>query len=68
MTGGGVFDAAVPAVSTDPEGDGTLTLEFADCTQGMVNYAITSLGISGEIPIQRISAGNMPLCESLDQQ
>ena len=68
MTEGGVFDAAVPAVSTDPEGDGTLTLEFADCTQGMVSYAITSLGISGEIPIQRISAGNVPLCESLDQQ
>jgi hypothetical protein len=68
MTEGGVFDSATTAASTDPVGDGTLTLEFADCTEGMVSYAINSLGISGEIPIQRISAGNVPLCESLNTQ
>ncbi len=67
VTQGGVFDAATPAASTDPAGDGSLTLEFADCTEGMVTYAITSLGISGEIPIQRISLDNVPLCESFDQ-
>jgi hypothetical protein len=67
VTGGGVFDSAMPAASTDPAGDGTLTLEFADCTEGVVTYAITSLGISGEIPIQRISLDNVPLCELLDQ-
>ncbi len=68
MTEGGVFDSATPATATDPAGDGTLTLEFADCTEGMVTYAITSLGISGEIPIQRISTGNVPLCDSLNAQ
>lgn len=67
VTEGGVFDAGMPAASTDPDGDGTLTLEFADCTEGMVTYAITSLGISGEIPIQRISLDNVPLCESFDE-
>ena len=67
MTEGGVFDSATPPASTDPTGDGTLTLEFADCDEGMVTYAITSLGISGEIPIQRISLDNVPLCESFDQ-
>jgi hypothetical protein len=66
VTKGGVFDSAAPSASTDPTGDGTLRLEFADCTEGMVTYAITSLGISGEIPIQRISASNLPSCESLD--
>ncbi len=68
VTEGGVFDSATPAASTDPAGDGTLTIEFADCTKGLVTYAITSLGISGEIPIQRISASNVPLCESLNAQ
>jgi len=65
VTEGGVFDAAEPVAETDPAGDGTLTIEFADCTEGLVSYEITSLGISGEIPIQRISPDNVPLCESL---
>jgi hypothetical protein len=30
-----------------------------------VNYEITSLDISGEIPIQRIVPDNVPLCEAL---
>jgi len=65
VTKGGVFDAADPIASTDPAGDGTMTIEFADCTEGLVRYEITSLGISGEIPIQRITPGNVPLCEAL---
>ncbi len=65
VTEGGVFDAAEPAASTDLAGDGTMTLEFADCTEGLVNYEITSLGISGEIPIQRIVPDKIALCEAL---
>jgi hypothetical protein len=65
VTEGGVFDAAEPAAATDLAGDGTLTLEFADCTEGLVNYEITSLGISGVIPIQRIAPDNVQLCEAL---
>jgi len=65
MTEGGVFDAADPPASTDLAGDGSLQIEFADCTQGIVSYEITSLGISGEFPIERISPDNVPLCESL---
>jgi hypothetical protein len=68
VTEGGVFDAAQPATSTDLDGDGTIALEFADCTEGLVNYEITSLGISGQIPIQRISPDNVSLCESLVEQ
>ena len=63
VTEGGVFDAAEPAASTDPAGDGTMTLKFEDCTAGLVSYEITSLGISGETPIQRIVTDNVPLCE-----
>ena len=65
LTSGGVFDAGEPAPTTDPAGDGTLRLEFADCNQGMASYDITSLGISGVIPIQRITASNVARCEEL---
>jgi len=68
VTEGGVFDAAQPPATTDPAGDGTMTLEFADCTEGLVSYEITSLGISGEIPIQRIAPDNISLCETLGTQ
>jgi len=40
MTEGGVFDAAEPVASTDPAGYGSLTIEFADCTEGLVTYHI----------------------------
>lgn len=62
---GGVFDSAAPAPVTDPAGDGTLTIEFADCTAGIVTYEITSASLSGEIPIQRVANDNIALCESL---
>jgi hypothetical protein len=65
VTKGGVFDAVEPVAETDPAGDGTMTIEFADCTEGLVKYQITSLGISGEIPIQRLTPDNVPLCEAL---
>jgi hypothetical protein len=65
VTKGGVFDSIEPAADTDPAGDGTLTIEFADCTQALVSYDITSLGISGQIPIERIVPDNVELCESL---
>ena len=42
-----------------------MTLEFADCTKGLVTYAITSANVSGEIPIQRIVNDNVALCEEL---
>ena len=65
VTEGGVFDAAQPPATTDPAGDGTMMIEFADCENGLVNYEIASLGISGEIPIQRIALDNVPLCQAL---
>jgi hypothetical protein len=68
VTKGGVFDSAEPVATTDLDGDGTMTLEFADCENGLVTYAITSLGISGEIPIARITPDNVALCETLSGQ
>jgi hypothetical protein len=68
MTEGGVFDSIEPAVTTDPAGDGSMTIEFADCSEGLLSYTITSLGISGEIPIRRVLPDNIALCEMLATQ
>lgn len=65
VTSGGVFDAAEPSAKTDLDGDGTITIEFANCSEGLLSYEITSLGLSGEIPIERIVQDNVALCETL---
>ena len=65
VTEGGVFNSVTPVTETDLAGDGTITIEFVDCTEGLVNYEITSLDITGVIPIQRISPDNVALCETL---
>jgi hypothetical protein len=65
VTEGGVFDAPEPPASTDAAGDGTMTVTFKDCKSGIVTYEINSLGLSGEIPIQRIVNDNAALCDSL---
>jgi hypothetical protein len=60
-----VFDAAEPPAVTDPAGDGTMTIEFADCNAALVSYEITSISRSGEIPIERIALDNVARCEAL---
>ena len=64
VTSGGVFDSPVPAVDP-PVNDGTMTITWSDCESGLVEYEITSLGLSGEIPIERIVPDNVALCEAL---
>ena len=66
QTEGGVFDAAEPPAVTDQEGIGTMTVEFADCAEGLVSYEIPSLGLSGVMPVQRVVNDNAALCESLN--
>ena len=68
VTEGGVFDAAEPPATTDLAGNGTMTLEFADCSEGLVTYEINSPDLSGVIPIERIALDNISLCETLSLQ
>ena len=63
ITRGGVFDAGEPA--PENEIDGTMTVTFESCTAGTVAYNIPSLGLMGEVPIQRIANDNVALCEEL---
>ena len=62
---GGTFDSAEPPVTRNPDGDGTMTIEFADCTEALVTYELPESGLAGEIPITRLAGDNIPFCESL---
>lgn len=58
---GGVFNAVPPEVNQAY--DGTITLEFIDCENGLVHFDIPSLGLSGTVPIERLTLDNVELCE-----
>jgi DNA-binding beta-propeller fold protein YncE len=62
LTRGGVFNMADPVPVQEP--DGTITLEFSDCNAALVSYDILSADAQGEIPIERIAADNIGLCQS----
>jgi len=66
VSSGGVFDSALPAVGP-PVKDGTMVITWRDCETAQINYEIQSLGITGQIPIQRIVPDNVALCEALRQ-
>ena len=65
---GMIFNSPTPPVNNVP--DGTLDIEFANCTEGTINYDIPSSGLSGTIPIEPlvgpdIDSSTLELCESL---
>jgi PKD repeat protein len=62
VSSGGTFDSAEPEV-TNVE-DGTITIKWTGCNSGILTYNITSLGLMGEIPIERIVLDNVPACEA----
>jgi len=66
VTEGGIFDAGAPVPVTTP--DGTIILEFSDCTAGTITYDIPSVNRQGVVPIQRIAPDNVALCEALGAQ
>ena len=66
VTEGGIFDAGTPVPVTTP--DGTIILEFSDCTAGTITYDIPSVDRQGVIPIQRITPDNVALCEAFGAQ
>lgn len=63
---GGVFNGPVPV--PDRRRDGKAVVEFSGCNAGTVTYDITSIGMVGEVPIERVSTDNVPLCESLEAE
>jgi hypothetical protein len=63
LTQGGIFDSGVPAPTQGP--DGTMTVKFTSCSEGVVTYNIPSVPVSGTIPITRVANDNVPVCEAL---
>ena len=60
---GGIFDSGTPAPIPRP--DGTIVLEFSDCTAGTITYNIPSVDRQSVIPIERVTPDNVALCETL---
>jgi len=65
FTEGGVFNAVPP--QTMQSNGGQFIVEFQDCENGLVHYDIPSLGLSGTVPIQRLTLDNVGLCEAQNQ-
>lgn len=65
IASGGLFDSPKEISETT---DGTIVLTFEDCTSGTVEYDIPSIGQTGLVPIQRVAADNVALCESLIEE
>ncbi|MGD2128427.1 MAG: hypothetical protein PVJ17_03945, partial [Lysobacterales bacterium] len=62
-TSGGIFDSGEPQ-PPPPDQDGTMTVQFNDCSSGTVTYDLGTAGVSGQFPIQRIFTDTENLCQS----
>lgn len=62
----GLFDSTTPVTTSAAGSYGTMTLTFQDCNTGTVDYNFFSIGQSGTIPISRIAADNVSLCNELN--
>jgi hypothetical protein len=67
LTAGGVFDAPMP-VPDPAELVGSMTIVWTGCNAGTLSYDLPDLGLSGDIPIQRIVLDNVPACEAAQPQ
>ena len=63
-TSGMIFDSANPPKEA-PVQDGTMTVEFFDCSTGQVTYDLGTANVQGQVPIQRVINDAVDLCESL---
>jgi len=63
VSSGGVFDSADPPAGP-PVQDGSIDIVWSGCNAGLLSYDIPSLGLQGEIPIQRIVLDNVAACNA----
>jgi plastocyanin len=64
LTEGGVFDSAQPPAVTGDVPVGSITIVWTGCNEGLLTYNLSGLGLTGDIPIERIVLGNVPACEA----
>ena len=63
-----IFDSAEPLVTTETYEGATIEIVWSDCKTGLVKYNIPTLGLMGEIPIERIVEDNVLACEAAQGQ
>ena len=64
ISSGGVFDSSLPPVTTGPDPIGTITIKWTTCNSGTLIYDFPSLGLMGEIAIERVVVADHNLiCE-----
>jgi len=68
LSSGMIFDSAEPPVTTEQLEGATIEIVWTDCKTGLVKYNIPSLGLMGEIPIQRIVEDKVAACEAAQVQ
>ena len=61
---GGSFDKPDPS---ETNAVGTITIDFTDCSNALLDYSITDEALSGLINIERAIPGTETLCEELKQ-
>lgn len=61
LTEGGIFNDINAVTRTEV---GTMTVDFNDCRTATVDYTLDDSGLTGMIPVERISGTIIPFCES----
>ena len=68
LSSGMIFDSAEPPVDTVQYEGATIEIVWTDCKKGLVKYNIPTLGLMGEIPIERIVEDKVAACEAVQVQ
>ena len=63
-----IFDSGEPEVTTEQLEGATIWITWSSCEEGVLTYDIPSLGLSGDIPIQRIVDDKVAACEAAQAQ
>ncbi len=68
LSKGMIFDSSQPPVTTEQLEGATIEIVWTDCKTGLVKYNIPTLGLMGEIPIERIVEDKVAACEAAQAQ
>ena len=68
LSSGMIFDSGEPEVTTEQLEGASIWITWSSCEEGVLTYDIPSLGLSGDIPIQRIVDDNVAACEAAQAQ
>ena len=64
LSSGMIFDSAEPPVVTEQYEGASIEIVWTGCNEAVLKYDIPTLGLMGEIPIERIVLDNVPACEA----